>query len=119
MDGNPLRKKKVKSDEDVEKWKKVKPRISAGAAKAMVGIKAAPDVSWIERWIEDLCRTNSWPLQLVCSDFVGKLGSLLAPPMALSTLEKLRADYHQAHPFASPKDDYGFLEGISPPKVDE
>ena len=119
MEGNPLRKKKTNTEEDVEKWVKEKPHISVGAAKAIVGIKGSPDVSWIERWIEDLCRTNSWPLQLVCSDFIGRLGALLTPQMTLSTLEKIRADYQQAHPFASPKDDFGFLEGISLPKVDE
>jgi hypothetical protein len=120
MDGNPIKKRKGKEEGDVEKWKKIKPKISVGAAKAIADVKTAPDVGWLERYIEDLCRTNSWPLQLLGSDFIGRLGAMLSPQHSLSTLERLRSDYRTAHPFSQPPtEDYGFLDGISEYKVDE
>jgi hypothetical protein len=110
MNGNPLKKAKKKDDE-VEKWTKVKPKISTGAAKAIADIKTVPDVEWLERYIEELCRTNCWPLQLVSSDFIARMGGLLDPQTSLNTLERLRADYAAAHPFSKPPmDDYSFLE---------
>lgn len=109
MDGGPLS-KKIKKKDEIEKWVKVKPKISTGAAKAIAIIKTAPDVPFLERWIEDLCRTNCWPLQLVSSDFIAQLGALVPPDVALATLERLRAEYKAAHPFAYPVEDFSFLE---------
>lgn len=111
MDGNPIKKRKEVPEE--ETIKKPRPKLSPGAAKAIVGIRTAPDIPWIERAIEQLCRENSWPLQLLCSEFTSRLGGLLEPQAALNTLERLRADYRAAHPFMDPpKDDYSFLENL-------
>lgn len=112
MDGNPITRRRKAPEEEV--IKKPRPKLSPGAAKAIVGITAAPDIPWIERAIEQLCRENSWPLQLLCNEFTSRLGGLLEPQAALNTLERLRADYRTAHPFMDPpKDDYSFLENLS------
>lgn len=119
MNGTPLKEPRVKKTDD-EHLKKPKAKISPGAAKAIVDIRTAPDVPWIERWIEDLCRTYSYPLQLIGSDFTSRLGGLLEPQAALRIIEQLRSDYKQTHPFSQPvPDDYGFLENIPMPIINE
>ena len=109
MDGNPIKARRPKKSDD-EHLKKPKKVFSAGAAKAIAGISTAPDIPWIERWIEDLCRTNSYPLQLLHNDFTSRLGGLLEAQVALKILDQLRADYKAAHPFLEPvKEDFSFL----------
>lgn len=119
MDGSPLKAPRAKKSE-TEHLKRPKPKISPGAAKAIADIKTAADIPWIERWIEDLCRTRSYPLQLICSDFISRLGGLLEAQESVRILEKLRSDYKQAHPFAQPpQDDYSFLETIPHPVIND
>jgi hypothetical protein len=115
MNGNPLKEPRAKKSDDGH-LKKPKPKITAGAAKAIADIKTAPDIPWIERWIEDLCRTYSYPLQLICSDFIGRLGGLLEAQESIRILEKLRMEYKAHHPFSQPvPDDYSFLDTIPEP----
>jgi hypothetical protein len=108
MNGTPLKEPRRKKS-PTDHLKKPKPKISAGAAKALLGIRSTPDVPWIERHLEDLCRTNSWPLQIICSDAISKLGELLGTQAALAILEKLRTEYKTTHPHILSKEDFTFL----------
>jgi hypothetical protein len=112
MDGNPIKARKPKKSDD-EGLKKPKKVFSAGAAKAILDISTAPDIPWLERWVEQLCRENSWPMQLLHNDFTSRLGGLLEAQVAMKVLERLRADYKAAHPFLEPpKDDFSFLTDV-------
>lgn len=112
MDGDPL-KKRAKAKKDDETLKKPKLAFSKGAAKAVLGLKSDPDVAWLDRAVEDLCRSRCLPLQLKSNEFMTLLGNLFEGQEAIKILEQLRADYERSHPFAAvkPKEtDFAFLK---------
>ena len=91
-------------------FKKPKCAISKGAARSIVNERCdAMACQWIERWIEQLVRENSYPPQLKSDDFVASLSKFLAPRDALAILERVRRDFRAA--FSLNKEDDS-LEGI-------
>ena len=89
-----------------EKFKKPKTVFTKGVARSILLCKGAPDIGWLEREIEQLCRENCWPLnQLLHNDFMTRLGTLLETRHALIILESLRRRYAAAHPFTEKIDD--------------
>lgn len=115
--GSPIKPKKEKIEFKPEKIEKIKPqklKISCGAAKRIVQTKHNLDkfaILWIERYIEDLARSNSYPLQLISNDFIGQLCNLLNATDATNVLLKMRSDFSRAFPllYEKPKDDFDFL----------
>jgi hypothetical protein len=84
--------------EKIEVIKKPKQLISKGTARAIV--KHPVDslgAKWIENWIEQCIRENSYPPQLLSDDFIPLLSKFFSPEKALQILEKIRSDYMSAH----------------------
>jgi len=53
---------------------------------------------WVERWIDDWVRGNSYPPQLRSNDFYSLLEKFFDGPKVLEVLEKIRVEYHRAFP---------------------
>jgi hypothetical protein len=90
--------------EELEKFKKPRPVFTKGSARAIVLCKGPPDLEWLQRDIEQLCRENCWPMSLIANDFLTKLGNLFEAKVALAILEGIRARYAASHPFQAVKD---------------
>ena len=94
--------------------KKPKAVFSKGTARAVLGVKGDPDVDWLERAVEDLCRSRSLPLQLKSNDFMRLLGQLFEAQDAIKILDQLREDYMRTHPFSTKlkETDFDFLKQV-------
>lgn len=113
--GSPFTKdhKPKKEDTELEKFKKLKPRISKGTVKALTKHTASEAMCfWVERWLEHLVRENSYPPQIISDNAMTILGQILDPKSALLVLERLRNEFNEAHHLELVKDDMSFLEGI-------
>ena len=103
MSSNPIligrKKSPVKSEIELEKFEKPKPRISCGTAKKIIG-RAVESYGalWIERWIDNWIRSNSMPPQLLSDDFPHLLPLLLSPTDALKAFEEVRRAFNHAFP---------------------
>ena len=67
---------------------------------------------WVERWIDDFVRGNSYPPQLRSADFYSLLSTYFSPEQVLGILEKIRTDYHRAFPLVETRqadDDLAWL----------
>lgn len=101
MDSNPLKTKKAVAD---EKPKKPRAAFSKGAARTILACKGPPDVPWLTREVEQLCRENCWPMTLLSNDFMTHLGTLFEAHVALDILQTLRQKYKATHPFSETAD---------------
>jgi len=114
---SPLKKpKKTKEEKDKEDFKKVKCVIPAATVKKVTGITAVDDVQcrWMERWVDQLVRENSYPPQLRGADFYSLLGSYFNGDTALAILERARGDFARAFPLTQKtnEDDLGWLSAV-------
>ena len=120
--GNPLTKpvsatkaKKAAAEEDPLKvLKKLQPkaRISKAGAKAILGEKKGVDAVkalWVEEWLDNFVRQNSFPPQLVSDDFIALLGRFFDPEKAHGILDSLRREFAKRYSWERPTD-YDFLE---------
>jgi hypothetical protein len=67
---------------------------------------------WVERWIDDWVRGNSYPPQLRSNDFYSLLEKFFDPSMVLKVLERIRIEYHRAFPLVETRqadDDLAWL----------
>jgi hypothetical protein len=87
-------------------------KISIGKAKQILNRRDEPDVKWLINYIENLCRSNSYPLQMVSNDFLVFVGMLFEPKKALETIDTLRDEYNKVHPFVVQKPDMEFMNSI-------
>jgi hypothetical protein len=88
-------------------------KINKSTAKQIVGKVENPDCDWIARWLENWCRSNSYPLTMISNNFMTDLGRLLEVKTALSMLESIRQEYKQTHPFETVKEtDFDFLNSL-------
>jgi hypothetical protein len=92
-----MSKQKKEVDKQVEllkEFKKPKCTISKSAARSIVERPCDTMAClWIERWIEQLVRENSYPPQLKSNDFVSALSKFLTAKDAIAILERIRRDY--------------------------
>lgn len=118
---NPFSKQKQKKQKEalmidvpLEKFKPLKPKLSKGAAKALVEVScSASELLWIERWLTNLVQERSLPPQICGADAFDALTTYLAPTDALAILDAIRADFLAAHPQRDkPKDDFDFLLAV-------
>jgi hypothetical protein len=100
-------KEKDKAKEQERLFKKARPALSKGSVKRIVRVKQVDEAGcyWMENWIDQLIRGNSYPPQLKSGDFCSLLGRYFDAPTILSILEKARTDYRRAFPMADPEDD--------------
>jgi hypothetical protein len=114
MDGNPIKKKSAKADDEIESFKKPKPPISKAAARHILALEGPVDAlvqDWVVRTVDTLVRERSYPPQLLSDDFLGLCGRYFDPQTALSIVEELRRAYGLAFPPAPPIPmDFKFLE---------
>lgn len=87
-------------------------KISVGKAKQILNRRDEPDVNWLINYIENLCRSNSYPLQMVSNDFLVFVGMLFEPKKALETIDTLRKEYEKVHPKVEEKIDMSFMDSI-------
>ena len=122
---SPIKKKKEKIEkppptrEDTQKiilklFKKEKCKISMTAAKKILNATRSDPMmaQWVERWIDDFVRGNSYPPQLRSADFYSLLSTYFSPEQVLGILEKIRTDYHRAFPLVETRqadDDLAWL----------
>jgi hypothetical protein len=103
--------KPKKEDDPLKDFKKPKCLISKGTAKSITGRKCdASACGWIERWIEQLIRENSYPPQLKSDDFISLLSKYFSPKDALAILERIRTEYKLAFRLVEEVDDDNFDE---------
>ena len=95
--------------EALKDFKKPKCAISKGTARSITGRKGDASVcGWIERWIEQLIRENSYPPSLKSDDFISLLSRYFPPTVALGILERIRKDYKVAYRLIDEKDEDDF-----------
>ena len=83
----------------METFKKPRAAFSKGSARAILLCKGDPDIDWLEREVENLCRSRCLPLTLKSNEFMKLLGILFETRHALEILSDLRTRYAAAHPF--------------------
>jgi hypothetical protein len=96
---SPLRKRKVKKEE----WKKQRPVISKATVKRICQCEYADNSTcwWLERWIDELVRTNNYPPQLRSDDFYSLLGHYFSGETAMKILMQVREDYIKIYPLTT------------------
>ena len=84
----------------MERFKKIRPVISKSSVKRIALVKHSDEAGcyWLENWIDQLIRNNSYPPQLKSDEFDSLLRHYFDTKTALSILEKVRADYRRAFP---------------------
>lgn len=84
----------------MERFKRVRPVISKASVKRIVLVKNADEAGcyWLENWIDQLIRNNSYPPQLKSDEFDSLLRHYFDTNTTLSVLESVRADYRRAFP---------------------
>jgi len=114
---SPLKKpKKTKEEKDKEEFKKVKCVVPAATVKKVTGVSQVDEVQcrWMERWIDQLVRENSYPPQLRGADFYSLLGTFFSGDEALRILERARGDFARAFPLTqkTKEDDLSWLAAV-------
>lgn len=115
MWASPLKKPKPTATDAVElkPFKAPKPRISRGAAKAILGIPTDPHTLFrLTDSIDNLVRTEGLPPQLVSNDFVCLLKQFCGDARAETLLNRLRTEFGTAAPVLPIADDdasFGYL----------
>ena len=115
MYGSPLskdwRRKKEEADKPLDKFKPHKCALSNKIGKELVGKTCSKeDLEWIERWLDNLVRSRSYPPQCAGKDAFNSLTKFLSTKAVLDVLELLRKEFLLAHPcHVPPLDDFGFL----------
>ena len=69
---------------------------------------------WVERWIDDFVRGNSYPPQLRSADFYSLLATYFSPEQVLETLEKIRTDYNRSFPTMEIRVEFDDLAWLPP-----
>jgi len=114
MDGDPIKKKKAKADDEIASFKKPKPPISKAAARHILASEGPVDVmvqDWLVRTVDTLVRERSYPPQLLSDDFLALCGRYFDPQTALTIVEELRRAFGLAFPAPTPALlDFKFLE---------
>ena len=87
-------------------------KISVGKAKQILNRRDEPDVKWVINYIENLCRSNSYPLQMVSNDFLIFVGMLFDSKKAVEIVDTLRDEYNKTHQFKVDKPDMSFMDSI-------
>ena len=83
-------------------------KLTSGAVKSILSCECPVGqslIDWTERWISQLVRENSYPPQLVSSDFIWKLSEYFSPAVALETLQQIRTDFKKAFPIVEEKEE--------------
>jgi hypothetical protein len=113
---SPLKKPTVKKEEEVETFKKEKCVIKSGCVKKLTGHSNADEIQcrWVERWVDDLVRSNCYPPQLRSNDFYSLLGTYFDGDTVMATLEKCRSEFARAFPMTvkEKEDDLTWLESV-------
>jgi len=88
--------------------------ISVTAAKKILNATRSDPMmaQWVERWIDDWVRGNSYPPQLRSGDFYSLLPAYFSPEQVVDVLTKIRIEYHRAFPLVETRvadDDMAWL----------
>jgi len=105
---SPLKRKKETKEKE-EKPKKHKCPISQSTAKKVVGSASDGICGWLERYIDNLVRSNSFPPQLVSNNFLELLNQYFNQTTTLKIIEDLRTDFKRAFPLKSDSLDLSHL----------
>jgi len=105
---SPLKRKKEK---EVKEWKTERPVISKATVKRVCQCDYADTSTcwWLERWIDDLVRSYSYPPQLKSDDFYSLLGYYFDGPTTIKILEQVREDYIRIYPLKPLYEDMDWL----------
>ena len=97
-------------------FKKQKCVISTTAAKKILNATQSNPMmaQWVERWIDDFVRGNSYPPQLRSADFYSLLATYFSPEQVLETLEKIRTDYNRSFPTMEIRVEFDDLAWLPP-----
>lgn len=95
--------KKVKVIDERTLWKKetkckIPTKVVRSVAPTYQKAVGEPECRWLERRIEQLAREKCLPLQLISSDFVSLLSTLLPLSEREQILQQLRDDFLREHP---------------------
>ena len=98
---SPLKKRKVK-----EEWKTQRPVISKATVKRVCQCDYADTSTcwWLERWIDELVRSYSYPPHLKSDDFYSLLSYYFDGSTTIKILERVRLDYLKIHPLPIKED---------------
>lgn len=111
---NPIKQKKIKQEDSLKDFKKKRPIISNASLKRICAVKNS-DLSgcqWLERWLEQFVRENSYPPKLISDDFYSLLNHYFEPKIVVDILEKVRKDYRRAFPLSEPQEEVDTLEWL-------
>ena len=88
-------------------FKKPKCCISASQTKKVLASTVSDTLicEWLERWIDELVRSRSYPPQLRSNDFYSLLPTYFEPATVLKILEEVRSAFSLAFPLLKPKED--------------
>ena len=97
--GSPFGKDWKKDAKKEEKPpKKVKCRVSGAMAKALLARRVnAFQCGWVERWLEQFCRENSYPLCIVAEGYDG-LFRFFSPAKAEEVMARMRDEFERSFP---------------------
>ena len=114
---SPLKKpKKTKEEQEKEGFKAAKCVVPAATVKRVTGVTTVDDLQcrWMERWIDQLVRENSYPPQLRSADFYSLLGTFFSGDVALAILERCRNEFARAFPLTqkAKEDDLSWLAAV-------
>lgn len=110
---NPIKKRK-KADDPLKDFKKKRPSLSNASVKRVCAVKTSDTAScrWLQNWIDQFVRENSYPPQLVSDDFYSLLSHYFEPKKIVDILERVRRDYRRAFPLSEPQEEVDTLEWL-------
>ena len=86
----------------MEKFKPIRPILSASSARSLLGGKSqnldSQKLFWIQNWLEQKAREQMLPPQIYGKEAYASLLRFLAPADALLLLKLLRLEYAQQYP---------------------
>ena len=110
-DWKPASKDGADALKPLEKFKTIKPVLSSKVGRELVRrVCGVSELLWIERWLENLMRTQSLPPSCMGSDAYNELMKVLPPTEMLMTMGQLRRQFLAEHPSHQPiMEDFSFL----------
>ena len=97
---------------ELEKFKPIKPIINASCCRKVTGFNDVTHRLWLERYVDNLIRSNSYPANLLSSNFYSLLPIYFDNNKVLDILNTIKSHFNQAFSLCSGNDEFGFLPTI-------
>lgn len=110
----PLKQRRQTKEDPLKDFKKKRPLLSNASLKRICSVKTSDTAScyWLQQWIDQFVRENSYPPQLVSDDFYSLLSHYFEPKKIVDILERVRRDYRRAFPLSEPQEEVDTLEWL-------